>query len=94
MGKRKTNWAWSKTKREFKARCKAARLPCHLCHQPINYSAPPLTKDAFEVDHILPVKQRPDLEYVASNLAPSHSSCNRSRQAKPLEAAPWQPANW
>ena len=92
--KRKTNWAWSKTKREFKAQCRAIRAPCHLCHMPIDYHAPPLSKNAFEVDHYHPVSVRPDLEYQLSNLRPSHCSCNRSRQAAPIKAAPWQAADW
>src|SRR5271165_1467974 len=93
-GRRTTTWAWTKYKQDFKARCKAAHQPCWLCHQPIKYDAPPLTKDAFELDHAVPVSQRPDLEYDPANARPSHSSCNRRRQAKAAPRRGWQPANW
>lgn len=55
------------------------RTNCWLCLQPIDYDAPPNEPDAFSADHILPVSTHPDLVNVYSNLAASHSSCNKAR---------------
>lgn len=59
--------------------------PCHLCGQPIDYLAPPLSPDSWEPDHILPCDKHPDRMYDIANLAPSHSSCNRSRGDAEIE---------
>ena len=93
-GHRRTTWAWTKYKQDFKARCKAANQPCWLDGQPIDYNAAPLSPNAFEVDHVIPVSVRPDLEYDPANIRPAHSSCNRRRQAKAAPRGGWQPANW
>lgn len=37
------------------------------------------TKDRLQVDHIIPVSERPDLEYVLANLRILCASCNSSR---------------
>ena len=81
-------------KREHKARCRAANLPCHICQQPIQYDAPPNHPRSFESDHIRPVKTHPHLAYVLANLAPACCRCNRAKGAAPLPVEPWIPANW
>jgi 5-methylcytosine-specific restriction endonuclease McrA len=81
-------------KREFFARCRAVSAACVHCGQPINYSAAPQTPDAFESDHRIPVKTRPDLAYAISNLQPSHASCNRSRGDRAMASAEWVPAEF
>ena len=75
-------WIWRTTTVKFKAACKAQALPCHICHQPIDYTLAPQRPHAFETDHRIPLIVRPDLAYAWANLAPSHSRCNRARQAK------------
>jgi hypothetical protein len=80
--------AYRKQAREFKARCKAVNAGCHICNGelgPIDYLAEPGTSRAFEIDHVLPTAIRPDLFLTVSNWAPSHCSCNRSRQAKDMK---------
>lgn len=52
---------------------------CWICGQPIDYSAPAGTPDAWEPDHRVPPKDAPELAELITNLMPSHSSCNRSR---------------
>lgn len=81
-------------KREFRARCQAARLPCWICRAPIDYHARPQSPNAFEPDHYHPVRTRRELGYDMSNLRPSHSRCNRSRQADPPPTTRWVRANW
>lgn len=79
---------YQKLRKEFKARCQAANLPCHLCNGdlgPIDYTAPGNQSNAFEVDHFHPISVRPDLRYELSNWRPAHCSCNRSRQAKAIK---------
>lgn len=64
--------AWDRDRRD--------RSPCHICGQPIDYSlAPSSCPDAWEPDHIQPVKKRPDLELDLTNIAASHKRCNRAR---------------
>jgi 5-methylcytosine-specific restriction endonuclease McrA len=81
-------------KREFFQRCRAINARCVHCGQLIDYSAAPQSKDAFESDHRQPVKTHPHLAYVASNLQPSHASCNRSRGDRPMASTDWVPAEF
>ncbi|ATZ08318.1 HNH endonuclease [Corynebacterium striatum] len=64
---------------EFKARCTKDNTPCHLCGQPIDYTAPPQTPDAFELDHYYPRSTHPELVEDPANFRAAHSNCNRSR---------------
>ena len=64
--------AWDRDRRD--------RAPCHICGQPIDYSLDPSScSDAWEPDHIQPVRKRPDLELDLTNIAASHKRCNRAR---------------
>lgn len=65
--------------RRFKSECRDQALACWLCHQPIDYDAPPQTPDAFEPDHVIPRETAPELALDWDNLRPAHCSCNRSR---------------
>lgn len=65
-------------------RDRARDAVCHICHQPIDYCAPPQTPSAWEPDHIKPVDKFPELAEDPANIAPSHSSCNRSRGNKEM----------
>lgn len=96
---------YRKNRAAFKAKHKALRSDCHICRGelgPIDYNAQPQTPKAFELDHIKPFKTHPQLFYDPGNWAPSHASCNRSRQAKELHStqpaaqpvSKWVPAQW
>lgn len=83
-----------KVKGEFRERCKVRKARCAHCRQPIDYRLPRNHPDSFEADHRHPVSTHPHLGYDINNLLPSHSRCNRSRQAKPYEGDKWVEANW
>lgn len=70
---------WEKVRNQFMYECRAANRPCHICKQPIDYSAAPQTADAFEADHYYPRSTHPHLTFDPSNLRAAHSSCNRAR---------------
>lgn len=53
---------------------------CYLCGQPIDYDAPAGSRDALEIDHVIPTSERPELMFEEENLRPAHMSCNRSKQ--------------
>jgi 5-methylcytosine-specific restriction endonuclease McrA len=76
---------------EKKATWKAVNAPCALCGQrTIEYDAPANTPLAFEMDHRISRKRRPDLAMVDSNVQPSHHSCNRRKSSgdAPLDLGP------
>ena len=78
--------AWAKIRALAWERDKKAKAPCHLCGQPIDYTLEPSSCEAaWEPDHVLTRKQRPDLELDLTNLAASHRRCNRSRGMKDNE---------
>jgi 5-methylcytosine-specific restriction endonuclease McrA len=53
---------------------------CHWCHQPIDYQAPHLDPNSFQVDHVHPInKGGPD---TLDNCVPSHRRCNRVKSDK------------
>ena len=52
---------------------------CHLCHQSIDYSLPKDDPEHFQLDHIKSRKRFPHLEFVPSNWAPAHASCNKRK---------------
>lgn len=89
--------AYKKLKAQFKERCRTQNAPCHLCNGelgPILYTAPPNTPLAFDLDHLIPVTQRPDLAYQTSLWRASHVRCNRGgyRGRHQLEALGLAPA--
>lgn len=87
--------AGKKLGREFKTQCQENNATCWLCHQPIDYTAPPQTPNAFEPDHAIPRDTAPELALDPTNLRPAHCSCNRSRGKRdiPLPIGP-QTRTW
>jgi hypothetical protein len=87
---------WRQLAAKYKAQCAKRNDPCIHCGQVIDYAAPPQTASAFEADHYRPVSTHPQLALMIGNLRPSHSSCNRSRGAKPMAEASsaWVAADW
>ena len=71
----------AKFRRTIRAAHAAALAPCWLCGMAIDYS---LTEgpDRWELDHFYTVVARPDLQFDAAHVRPSHSRCNRERGAR------------
>lgn len=71
---------WGHVRRMAWDRDRKAKAPCHICGQPINYHLPPSScEEAWEPDHVIPVKLRPDLLLDLQNVKASHRRCNRAR---------------
>jgi 5-methylcytosine-specific restriction endonuclease McrA len=83
---------WRTLRAKFTAECCAVSARCWLCGQVIDYTAPPQTTWAFEIDHALPRATHPELAWDPTNLRPSHVACNRRRGSQPIQR--WAPANW
>ena len=62
---------------------------CSICNQPIDFSAPPRSRWAPSVDHLIPLKHTRDYDMLTqrrlaldtSLLAAVHYSCNSRKQA-------------
>lgn len=69
---------------------------CWICRGDIDYTAGAgTTSDSHELDHYLPVDDRPDLEEDVDNFRHSHSSCNSSRGKRAPSAGLGEPiAAW
>lgn len=51
--------------------------PCHICNEPIDYTADHLDPNSFVIDHIIPLnKGGTD---TPGNVAAAHRSCNRTK---------------
>jgi hypothetical protein len=57
---------------------------CHLCGQPIPVHAHRFHPLAFALDHVLTVRDHPELALSKDNVMPSHKRCNDWRKARPL----------
>jgi hypothetical protein len=73
--------AWRVLRDQYRKECAAVKSPCWICGESIDYALEWPDRMAFEADHILGVKNHPELALDPSNLAPSHSRCNKSRGA-------------
>jgi 5-methylcytosine-specific restriction endonuclease McrA len=54
------------------------KAPCHICHEPIDYTLPHLDPWAFTIDHITPLNKGGD-ERDPANIAAAHRRCNRTK---------------
>lgn len=63
----------------YRADCERNTKPCWLCSDPINYTLPKEHPEAFNLDHAIPVRERPDLLCDPANFRPSHKVCNERR---------------
>lgn len=71
---------WPRIRKLAWDRDRKNRAPCHICGEPIDYSLQPSSAPlAWEPDHIRPISIAPELELDITNLAASHTRCNRSR---------------
>lgn len=77
--------SWRKLRDEYRTECATQKLRCWICNERIDYTLRWPDNMAFEADHIFGVKAHPELALDRSNLAPSHSTCNRKRGATPVD---------
>jgi len=54
---------------------------CWLCGQEIDTTLHHYSRDSFELDHVYPVSERPDLACDPQWFRPAHKKCNASRKA-------------
>lgn len=89
-------YRYQKLRKAFRVLCAQRQSPCWRCGVPIDYTAPALASNAFELDHAEPVSIAPHLAYETSNFRPSCSRCNRSRGAKAavIAADEWVRPDW
>jgi hypothetical protein len=92
-GRRYSTQRWAKVRDRFRAECARRRLPCAACRTSIDYGLRRPHPDAFEADHIEPVRDRPELLYELSNLRPAHARCNQSRGADAI-SGDWVQPQW
>lgn len=65
--------------RRIKAHYRATRpQPCLRCGQPIDYDAAPGEPNAFNLGHIKPWSQHPELREDPGNLQQEHETCNKA----------------
>jgi hypothetical protein len=67
--------------KDFKKQCFARRARCWLCNEPIRYDLREPHPLSFCIDHVIPVRDRPDLILEQTNWKPAHKRCNDSRGA-------------
>ncbi|EQM83410.1 HNH endonuclease signature motif containing protein [Microbacterium maritypicum] len=71
----------------LKAEWRARNAPCALCGQAdIEYDGPRNARNSFELDHKISRKRclamgKPELLLDPTNCQPSHTRCNRAKQA-------------
>ena len=53
--------------------------PCWICGRPIDYTLPPSDPWGWQPDHVLSVKEHPELANDIGNIRPSHARCNNQR---------------
>jgi 5-methylcytosine-specific restriction endonuclease McrA len=74
-------------RREMKFNWQLTNAPCGICGQrTIRYNASKDDPDSFELDHKISRKRakalgRPELDFLPSNVQPSHRRCNRNKSA-------------
>ena len=80
---------------QCRAEAQRRRLPCWLCRQAIDWTAPPDDPASFSVDHVQPLSTHPWLAEDPTNFRPAHRGCNTSRGNRPPPADLGTPSrNW
>lgn len=63
--------------RECKVLWEREKLPCSICHQPIDYGLEYPDGRSCSIEHIKSRSMYPELTWDATNWAPAHLDCNR-----------------
>lgn len=68
------------TTKRLRTRIRNRHDDCHICGQPIDYTAHHTDPWSFQMDHLLQIANGgPNIE---ANVGPSHRACNRARSDK------------
>jgi len=77
---------YKKFRKAFRLQCQNAismagdrGAPCWLCSEPIDYRLRRPHPFAWEMDHIIPVSEAPNLALDHNNVAAAHHDCNQRR---------------
>ena len=81
MATMRNNHSYVQRREALKRIAMRKNLPCHLCGDPIDYTAPYTDRRAFTADHIEPIATGGSM---TGPLKPAHRSCNSRRGDKPL----------
>jgi hypothetical protein len=82
--KLRSSTTYQTVRNEFMKWCRFQRRPdgtvglaCWICGRDIDYGLPHWSPWSFQLDHEIPVADRPDLMFAWPNLKPSHARCNQ-----------------
>lgn len=81
---------------EMKSLWQPRNAACGICGQAtIDWDGPRFAPESFELDHILALRDHPELEFDPGNAQPSHSKCNRTKGARgPVAALGFTSEEW
>jgi 5-methylcytosine-specific restriction endonuclease McrA len=86
LSKIRDSQAYRKHRETFRFRAKHAHMPdgsigqpCWLCGKRINYNLEHPVPWAWEMDHVVPMSERPELALSVPNCRSAHSRCNNTR---------------
>lgn len=68
--------AYKKKRARFRAECKLAKRPCHICGEPIDYRLQEPHPYSWTLDHIKAKADFPELVMEINNWAGAHRDCN------------------
>ena len=93
---RSFTWDWKRRVARERRRLEkhTEEAVCWLCGEPIDMRLPPLHRDAFTLDHLIPISRGGDIR---GETKPAHRSCNSSRgdgRQKRRGAEPSTLLNW
>ena len=73
---------YRKLRAEFFEECRVADAHCWICSLAIDYGADlndRQNRSRWQLDHLFPVADHPDLAMVVEHFRPSHAGCNQER---------------
>lgn len=78
----------TKRRDTFRRIIAADQPPCHICHNPIDYTLKHPDPHSFTIDHITPLDVTGPDGDTLDNIAAAHRKCNRDKSNRPPD---WRP---